>query len=361
MTIDTRHSTASATTVRGQAQTGHCYSEHHACLPACRLHSQGDETEDVRQKNRRGEIEVHHHYTISRQAAWMSPLLLLIFILAFILNTVQATEQGGSVISTSDPVLSIRHLLPPANLENNTVENVTVQLGAAAFLPCRFRHLADHQVSDDQVSWFRRRDWHILTTGVFTYTNDERFSVLHPEDSQDWTLQIKYTTRRDNGTYECQLSTGTGVISQFVNLNVVVPQAYIVGNTDYHMQPGSTIKLVCVIEKSPTPPQYVFWYHNENMINYDTQRGGINVTTQIGTNTKSHLTVIGATYEDSGNYTCSASNTMPASANVYVSLGDKIAAISRKGGSGAASLHINIITAIECLVFLILKKLSSSR
>ena len=50
-----------------------------------------------------------------------------------------------------DPVWEIRHLLPEANLENNTVTNVTVQVGATAFLPCLFRHLADHQVSEQQV------------------------------------------------------------------------------------------------------------------------------------------------------------------------------------------------------------------
>ncbi|KAJ8971362.1 hypothetical protein NQ317_014540 [Molorchus minor] len=55
-----------------------------------------------------------------------------------------------------------------------------------------------------QVSWVRRRDWHILSSGVFTYTNDERFQILHAEGSDDWTLQIKYVQKRDNGTYECQ-------------------------------------------------------------------------------------------------------------------------------------------------------------
>lgn len=44
-----------------------------------------------------------------------------------------------------------RHLLPEANLSNNSVTNVTVQLGATAFLPCKYRHLAEHQVSEDQV------------------------------------------------------------------------------------------------------------------------------------------------------------------------------------------------------------------
>lgn len=56
-----------------------------------------------------------------------------------------------------------------------------------------------------QISWIRRRDFHILTSSMFTYTNDERFQVLHPEGSDDWTLQIKYVQERDNGTYECQV------------------------------------------------------------------------------------------------------------------------------------------------------------
>lgn len=57
-----------------------------------------------------------------------------------------------------------------------------------------------------QVSWVRRRDWHILTSGMFTYTNDERFQVSHTDGGDDWNLQIKYVQKRDNGTYECQVS-----------------------------------------------------------------------------------------------------------------------------------------------------------
>lgn len=56
-----------------------------------------------------------------------------------------------------------------------------------------------------QISWYRRRDWHILTTGKITYTNDERFQVLHADGSDDWTLLIKFVQKRDNGTYECQV------------------------------------------------------------------------------------------------------------------------------------------------------------
>lgn len=47
---------------------------------------------------------------------------------------------------------------------------------------------------------------------MFTYTNDERFQILHAEGSDDWTLQIKYVQKRDNGTYECQVSYDSNTI-----------------------------------------------------------------------------------------------------------------------------------------------------
>ncbi|XP_068894770.1 protein CEPU-1 isoform X1 [Tenebrio molitor] len=217
-----------------------------------------------------------------------------------------------------------------AGAENNTITNVTVQLGATAYLHCHVRSTGDRALAGaEQVSWVRRRDWHILSSGLFTYTNDERFQILHAEGSDDWTLQIKFVQKRDNGTYECQVSTNAGLISHFVNLQIVVPEATIQGTRsgEHHVDIGSIIDLVCVIEKSPTPPQYVFWYHNEHMINYDTARGGISVETVPGARTQSRLTIRDTNDADSGNYTCSASNTEPASIYVFVSEGDNVDAI----------------------------------
>lgn len=52
-----------------------------------------------------------------------------------------------------------------------------------------------------------------------TYTNDERFQILHAEGSDDWTLQIKYVQKRDNGTYECQVGTNiTYIYFQLIGL-----------------------------------------------------------------------------------------------------------------------------------------------
>lgn len=71
-----------------------------------------------------------------------------------------------------------------------------------------------------QVSWIRQRDLHILTVGILTYTNDQRFQSLHSDGSDEWTLKISSPQVRDSGIYECQVSTEPK-ISQAFNLSVV--------------------------------------------------------------------------------------------------------------------------------------------
>ncbi|XP_050296546.1 hemicentin-2-like [Anthonomus grandis grandis] len=240
--------------------------------------------------------------------------------------------------------------------DNNTITNVTVQLGATAYLHCKVRSSAERTLGGgEQVSWIRRRDWHILSSGVFTYTNDERFQILHAEGSDDWTLQIKYVQKRDNGTYECQISSGQGLLSHFVNLQIVIPEATIQGTRsgEHHVDVGSVIDLICVIDKSPTPPQYVFWYHNDRMINYDTARGGISVETVPGPRTQSRLTIQDTNDADSGNYTCSASNTEGASIYVFVSEGDNVDAIlSRKSCAICVASQFFVLLFPLCLTTL---------
>ncbi|KAJ8948878.1 hypothetical protein NQ314_008337 [Rhamnusium bicolor] len=63
-------------------------------------------------------------------------------------------------------------------------------------------------------------------------------------------------------------------------------------------------------------PAYVFWYHNNRMINYDVDRG-INVTTELSEKT-STLTITNAATRHSGNYSCVPSNAQPASTYVHI-------------------------------------------
>ncbi|CAO1320323.1 unnamed protein product [Diamesa hyperborea] len=233
-----------------------------------------------------------------------------------------------------------------------TSQNLTVQLGGTAFLVCKVPGVDRVGVNWNQISWIRRRDWHILSSGAQLYTNDERFGIIHTPGSNTWTLQIKFVQRRDNGLYECQVSTSTGVISHFVNLQVVVPEAFILGSGELHVDMGSTINLVCIIEKSPQPPQYIYWQRNDRMVNYDDNRRDISIDTIPGPRTQSRLIIKEPQITDSGNYTCRASNTEPASIFVYVSKGDNTAAISRRNTSTASHSSTLFVCLFYPSVFL---------
>lgn len=82
---------------------------------------------------------------------------------------------------------------------------------------------------------------------------------------------------------------------------------------------------VCSIfayQQSPQPPQYIYWQRNDRMVNYDDNRRDISIDTIPGPRTQSRLIIKEPQITDSGNYTCRASNTEPASIFVYVSKGN---------------------------------------
>ncbi|XP_055608088.1 uncharacterized protein LOC129755561 [Uranotaenia lowii] len=201
--------------------------------------------------------------------------------------------------------------------ENSTT--VTSQVGATAHIPCRIHH-----IGEGVVSWIRRKDYHLLTVGLTTYSSDERFSATHLQNSEDWTLQIKFVQDRDAGWYECQVSTHPPT-SIFLELRVVEARAEIVGPQVKYLTPDSTLKLICRVVQSTEATAFIFWYHNNRMINYDADRG-INVSTEADFH-YSELTINHATKERSGNYTCVPSNSQPASVVVHIFKGDHPAAM----------------------------------
>ncbi|KAF2883870.1 hypothetical protein ILUMI_22300, partial [Ignelater luminosus] len=96
------------------------------------------------------------------------------------------------------------------------------------------------------------------------------------------------------------------------------PTAMILGGPDLHVDKGSTINLTCSIRFSPEPPAYIFWYHQDDVISYDSSRGGVSVITEKGDITTSFLLIQHADISDSGKYSCSPSNADVASVRVHV-------------------------------------------
>lgn len=74
--------------------------------------------------------------------------------------------------------------------------------------------------------------------------------------------------------------------------------------------------------QSPIPPDYVFWFHNENLLNFQPKRDGVRVETDYGSRTHSKLEIKDANESDTGNYTCSTSSGKPYSIYVQVLAGN---------------------------------------
>ena len=95
-------------------------------------------------------------------------------------------------------------------------------------------------------------------------------------------------------------------------------RAEIDGGPEKYVKSGSTLKLTCHIRQNSVAPDFVFWYHDGRMINYE-DRLGVSV---VGDATSSTLVVGKAHSSNSGNYSCVPSNVRPASVIVHILNGD---------------------------------------
>ncbi|KAI5701553.1 hypothetical protein M8J75_010778 [Diaphorina citri] len=59
-----------------------------------------------------------------------------------------------------------------------------------------------------QVSWMKRHGekLDLLTWGPQVYSKDERYEIAYVKPN-NWQLKIKYVNERDQGHYECQISS----------------------------------------------------------------------------------------------------------------------------------------------------------
>ncbi|XP_045119612.1 uncharacterized protein LOC123509390 isoform X2 [Portunus trituberculatus] len=206
--------------------------------------------------------------------------------------------------------------------------NLTAVVGQKVVLTCVVKHLGKHVVS-----WIRRRDLHVLTVGVYTFTNDDRFQALHAEESDQWSLVINPVTLRDSGVYECQAS-GKDKKYLLYNLIVEVQQARINGPTEVYVQRGSTIRLTCTLNTHSDHVGGVTWFHDAQPLDYDSPRGGVSVEIEkTPFYTTSKLFITRATKKDVGNYTCMPHFADSTSVQVLVVNGDEPAAVHTSGSS----------------------------
>ncbi|XP_037778658.1 uncharacterized protein LOC119575228 isoform X2 [Penaeus monodon] len=253
---------------------------------------------------------------------------------------VGSPDEGGA----SNPPMDAAAIGPPPgpSFDKTLPRNVTIQAGKMAILSCRV-----FNINDKSVSWIRLDDLHILTVDKYKYSTDQRVSVVFNEPNLEWVLRIRSVTPADQGRYECQVSTKP-VLSYIVNMRVVVPRAWILNAPEIYVHRGSPINLTCVITHGTERPVFVYWYHENKVIDYD-GRGGVSVSTQTTKDTVSYLLVEEAGLSDSGRYTCSPSNGEDASVRLHVLNGEYQAAMQTNRGSTSTfpwKLHL-LLTAIH--------------
>ena len=114
-----------------------------------------------------------------------------------------------------------------------------------------------------------------------------------------------------------QAATGSGVKTLTSWLWVNKPSASILGSREKHVNLGDSVTISCELRDTVVAPQYVFWYHNNNMINF---QPGVSVVTMVlgqdsdslwvapPNTTLAKLTISQTRLEDAGNYTCAPEN-----------------------------------------------------
>merc|ERR1711915_798585 len=119
----------------------------------------------------------------------------------------------------------------------------------------------------------------------------------------------------------------------------------------------------CELRDSVEQPEFVFWYHNNSMINY---KVGVTVKTLVEepdldslwvvqpNTTVSKLTIVNTRQEHAGNYTCAPSNTGRDTIRLSISKDSGLTLHQRElGTSGTTSEQKWSVTGL-CLCFAII-------
>jgi len=284
----------------------------------------------------------------------IAKLWMKVFILLLSLSSVSRVF-GGKSAANQDQISGLGN--PYFQHGKGGIVNVTTQLESTTYLDCHVNRLGGKTVS-----WLKRvgeeKEPHLLTFGRQTYSSDARFQIIY-EKPNNWKLQIQFTKKSDVGLYECMVSTNPPLI-QYTYLNVVVPRIKIVDERHQEVEDrifydkGSTIKLKCMVENIVgEQPEYIIWKKGNRMLNYDTERGGISVRTDLLVNgAQSRLHIAGASYSDSGNYTCMMGRTARAVIELQIIPGETAEQVrdvnsglkvGAKGGIFYFALHILLV------------------
>nr|XP_053641287.1 uncharacterized protein LOC128694937 [Cherax quadricarinatus] len=260
-------------------------------------------------------------------------------------STVCVEEEGTAEVGDDDADGGgVKHQEGPYFLHERLNLNVSVQLGSTAYLHCRIAGLKDQSVSGRATE----ESGPVIYVPVVLVLS---MFALTFEQPSDWRLRIRYVQRRDEGSYQCQVSTHPPLIRS-IHLQVVEAAIKILDErgevlTEKVYRAGSTIELQCHVADVPTATSLqVAWYHGTHRLNYDDSRGGVSVKTELrGSVARSWLRVSNAVRQDSGTYYCNVTHLAATSVTIHVVSDEYPAAIQR----GCRATSWRGFTLLACL------------
>ncbi|XP_021944501.2 zwei Ig domain protein zig-8 [Folsomia candida] len=236
---------------------------------------------------------------------------------------------------------------PYFDIERNH-QNVSTHVGTTAYLPCYVK-----QLGNKSVAWIRKVDSHIVTVDRYTFIADERFQVIAAPPGDSWILQIKYVQPRDDGVYECQISTEPK-LSYPIYLTVLVPTIRLEPQESPHIweSPQSILQLKCIVQDSlPDNVGKILWYHNGQLLDKNDDKNSITFQSKI----EDEMIVETATFRgvqrsQSGNWTCYLNTVGFASATVVVTGGEASASLQRPT-YGVSSSSYSLILSLSSTTY----------
>ncbi|KAK3601476.1 hypothetical protein CHS0354_033611 [Potamilus streckersoni] len=200
----------------------------------------------------------------------------------------------------------------------DTPVNVTYRTGELAVLYCSI-----HNLGTKTVVWRRANEQGPITIGEMTYIPDDRFLVNHVPYKGQWDLLIKNVQPKDEGIYECQVSSKDRTSRRLLTLTVEdfksrSPHIHISGPE--YVEKGDMISLTCNASGINFPPEEIDWFRNGQKVSSDVENG-IHIYKRVSISLKiitSVLEIERATLEDDGMYVCRSSDLQLTSRRLIV-------------------------------------------
>ncbi|XP_022900542.1 protein amalgam-like isoform X2 [Onthophagus taurus] len=253
--------------------------------------------------------------------------------------------------------------------DESALKEIHAIVGQTIVLPCTVRNLGDKVVS-----WIRKKDLHILTSGPISFTADNRFEALY-SNVDFWGLRIRGVKLSDMGQYECQVNTDPK-INFAMNLSVSGMRDAVDINTKYayvasikgpkevYVRVGSPVTFTCEIVSQTGahdmffPKPRVKWLYESKEITHELDRGGISVDTDYrDRKVTSRLRVAVVTTKDGGLYACTQAATLGDSVRLIVVEAEHSEAMQRDfpvaAGNTASTPSGTVVISI-LLCFLVL-------